>query len=210
MRGSTRVAVLAAVLVLVIAACGDSSEETAAAETPTTVGPTTVASDSGSDTTGGAARLIVTSVGFGDDGFIAITNVGSVEGNLDGLFLCQRPAYHQLPDFPVAPGATVAVVAGDAAVEFPPEAGTIAGAVTAGGGFGSLSTDGEIGLYTSSNFGDADAIISYVEWGSTGHGRSATAVDAGIWDDGGFVDPAGGALIVLDGTNPMSESWAAG
>ena len=31
---------------------------------------------------------------------------------------------------------------------------------------------GEIGLYTSASFSGADAIISYVEWGSTGHGRS--------------------------------------
>ena len=43
----------------------------------------------------------MTAVGFGDDGFVAITNVGGSDGNLDGLFLCQRPNYHQLPDFAV-------------------------------------------------------------------------------------------------------------
>ena len=46
-----------------------------------------------------------------------------------------------------------------------------------------LSPDsGEVGLYSISSFSSSDAILGYVEWGSSGHGRSSVAVAAGIWD----------------------------
>ncbi|NND74328.1 MAG: hypothetical protein HKN44_04925 [Ilumatobacter sp.] len=41
--------------------------------------------------------------------------------------------------------------------------------------------DGELALYRSDQFSDPDAMLSYVEWGSSGHSRSSVAVAAGLW-----------------------------
>ncbi len=106
---------------------------------------------------------------------------------MSGHFLCNRPNYVSLPEETVAPGATTTV--------------DLAGlAVSADGG--------ELGLYTSSSFGDASAIIRYVEWGSAGHGRTATAIEAGVWSEGDFVDN-GGANITSSGDDPTAAAdWA--
>ena len=77
---------------------------------------------------------------------------------------------------------------------------------------GGLAQDGEIGLYNSNSFGSADAIVSYVEWGSSGHGRSATAVEAGIWVSGGFVPTTVDSGAILASRTPPTDPshWVGG
>ncbi len=136
----------------------------------------------------GGAAFAITRVEFGDGGLVEITNVGDAEGVMDGWFLCQRPSYHALPAATLAPRQSLIIEAAQASI-------------------GTLDpTDGEMGLYRSGAFGDAGAIVSYVEWGSSGHGRAAVAVTAGIWPDGGFV-PAGGDGITSDGTATGPAGW---
>jgi hypothetical protein len=115
---------------------------------------------------------------------VVITNVGTESANLGGHWLCQRPSYQELPDIDIGAGESVAISLGEDAFEAPAGALTIDAALDLGG---ISAADGEIGLYSSNSFSSAEAIVSYVEWGSTGHGRSSTAVEAGLWDDGGFV-----------------------
>jgi len=86
------------------------------------------------------------------------------------------------------------------------------GDITAIDDFNTIAAnDGEMGLYTTNNFGSSAAIIDYVEWGSTGHGRSSVAVAAGIWTTGDFVPTFGtGESLSYDGTGDTSADWFAG
>jgi len=123
----------------------------------------------------------ITTVNF-ESPVLVITNVGTETGNLGGHWICQRPSYQELPAVDIEAGQSVAIsLGGDV---FPEGVTAVEGVF----GIGGISAaDGEVGLYSSNNFGSADAIVSYVEWGNSGHGRSATAVEAGLWNEGGFV-----------------------
>ena len=216
--------VLLAALALVLAACGangdaDTTTTAAAATAATTTTAaeeeTTTTSTEGSTTTAAAdttttaatgegAVFAVTEVVFGDQGYVAITNIGGEDGNLERFRLCQRPTYFAIPSQVLAPGETVYVTVTTVVgldVDGP--------VIDAGGGFGSLSASGgEVGLYRDGNFGSTDSIVSYVEWGSTGHARSGVAVGAGIWGDGDFVDAEGSALIRATAEPPLgSGDW---
>ncbi len=142
-------------------------------------------------TPAGAAEFVITGVSFEGDGFVEITNVGTATGGFSGWFLCQRPSYGSFDVLELSAGASVQIPPGD-------------------GGYGSLSAaNGEIGLYRDSSFGSAASIVSYVEWGSTGHGRSGTAVEGGVWD-GGFVDSGGASRITAPGGATSAAGWTSG
>ena len=191
-KTAIRLIAVASALVLTLAACGDSGTDTAPAATPAaTAAPTTVAPTTSVTAPSGTASFAITAVSF-SGGFVEITNVGNGSGSLEGFFLCQRPSYHSIGAIDLAPGESTQVAA-------------------AGGSFGSLDAgSGEVGLYNTSSFGSASAIESYVEWGASGHGRSGTAVEAGIWTDGGFVatDGSTGGLTSDGATSP--DGWSAG
>jgi hypothetical protein len=107
-------------------------------------------------------------------------------------YLCNFPDYAQLSD--------LNIVCGSYLIE--------AGEYLVVDGFSLVANDGECGLYTEPSYGSSDAIISYVEWGSTAHFRSSTAVGAGIWTTGWFVDaPMGGNWIGLDGNGIAADNW---
>jgi hypothetical protein len=146
---------------------------------------------------------VISRVVFGDEGYVSITNVGGAAGNLDGWQLCQRPAYYRIGSVEVAPGETLHFATGSA----PDLVGQV---IESNGGFGRFGAGGgEIGLYVDSSFGSASSIRSYVEWGSSDHGRSSVAVAAGIWTDGGFVPSEGvpGLAAIVDVPTSPSD-WA--
>jgi hypothetical protein len=203
-------------LALIAAACGGSDSEpttTDAGGTDTTTTSTTAAASTTTSaqsetttTTGadsGSAEFVISRVVFGDDGYVSITNVGASAGSLDGWQLCQRPAYFAIGSVEVAPGETVHFTMGS--VE-----GLSGQVIESNGRFGRLSdSSGEMGLYADASFGSASSIRSYVEWGSSGHGRSSVAVAAGIWTEGGFVpvDAVPGLAAISD--VPISPAdWA--
>jgi len=224
-----RLAVLL-VLALVAAACSgsDSDSDTTAATSPTTttsstsgndattttsVDPgngdattTTAGATTGTTTGGGSiaeATFVISRVVFGDEAYVSITNIGSESGNLEGWQLCQRPAYFRIGSVEVAPGETVHFT--DGSVD-----GLTGQVIDANGRFGKLSaSSGEIGLYVDNSFGSASSIRSYVEWGSSDHGRSSVAVEAGIWAEGGFVaaDGVPGLAAVVDAPTSPAD-WA--
>ena len=69
---------------------------------------------------------------------------------------------------------------------------------------------GGLGLYANNdNFGDAANIRSFVQWGASGNARESVAVEAGIWNAGGFVpNVASGSSIAYDGEGNTSDDWA--
>lgn len=206
-----RILVLASAVLLIATACGGEDDDpaapttratttaapsaTTAAPSPTTAAPeTTVADTQAASTTAAPAPsggseahpLVIAAVDF-DAGFILIRNDGDEEYDLTGHWLCNRPAYVELPAEALAPGRIIEVETGSLGVR---------------------ADDGELGIYTSRDFGSADAIVRYVEWGSSGHGRSDTAVAAGVWIAGDFV-ANDGANIQSTGSNPASASdWS--
>ena len=117
---------------------------------------------------------------FPENNQVELKNLSDVAIDVSGYWLCQFPAYGQMTnlaledcglsfDYILDPGE-ILVVETNASLN---------------------SNDGELGLYnsdlTNNNFGNSDFIVDYVEWGSSGHMRSSTAVAAGIWTAGDFV-----------------------
>jgi hypothetical protein len=148
-------------------------------------------------------------VSLGVLGQVVIENVGGEAGSLGGLWLCQRPSYYEFPDIVLQPGESAAVSVGGDIFVPPPGAVPIEG-IAAIGPFD--PADGEVGLYKERAFDNPAAILSYVEWGSSGHGRSATAVSAGIWTDGGFVPTTADSGAILATTIPPTDPthWIGG
>ncbi len=182
-------------LLLVAAACGGGDD------------PDTT--PAGATTDPGAfddAVFVVSEVVFGADGYVAVTNIGSGPGSLDRHQICQRPSYFAIDDVTVTAGETVYFAAGSST-------GLDGQVFEAGSGFGRLTaSSGEIGLYSSRSFDSSDDIVSYVEWGSSGHGRSSVAVEAGIWAAGDFVatDDTNTGVVANTSDAPITAaSWVA-
>jgi len=213
------------VLLVVVAACGGSttgstastsaSVATTQAETVTTAeaaaAPTTATAP---DTTTTApaptsAQFAITQVSLGVLGQVVVRNVGSEAASLAGYWLCQRPSYFEFPDVVLQPGESAAISVGGE-IFVPPEGAIVIDAIAAIGPFDPAS--GEVGLYLGSEFGNPESILSYVEWGSSGHGRSETAVSAQIWPDGGFVPTTADSGAILATTIPATDpsQWIGG
>jgi len=208
-RRTTILTLLIVAFALVAAACGSDSEAdtttTAAASTTeattapevTTTEATTTTTEPATSTTEEmvdppSATFAISEVGFGSAGYIEITNISDATASLDGHWVCQQPSYHQLSGT-LEPGESIRFEAADSR-------------------YGSLNADrGAMGLYTSADFGSPDAIIGYVAWGPSGHGRLSVAINAGVWTDGSTVDATGAALINTIEPAPVSaEGWTTG
>ena len=176
---------LLAVLLLVTVACGDdsaSAPESSLTTVPQTTTPANVVETTTAPTPEAGAKpsVVISRVGFAS-GTIELTNVGTESVELGGLILCQPSAYNGVEAHTLAPGASVEVSA------------DLVGGVS--------PVSGEVGLYVDSDFGNADSIVAYVEWGETGHTRSTPAVEAGIWATGDVVESTDATTALIgDGT----------
>lgn len=203
-------------LVLILSACTGSGEVPDAgsgtALEPTTPSPTTTVSGddvavTAPDTTSstivtGNAEFVIGSVVFGESGTIEIGNLGPDAGDLTGFWIAIHPFYLEIPSTIVAPGKAIIVSTADDA---DPEL-----VIPAAGLLPTLkSGSGEIGLYSSGDFGDPDAIVDYVEWGSTGHVRSSVAIEAGLWpaDQTIVIEGTASGLTAVDRSEPGPQGW---
>lgn len=161
---------------------------TVASTTTSTVLPTTTVS-------AGDPAIRLEEIVFAGEPYLIIGNRGSGAGSTAGLWICQFPAYYELPAFELQPGERLAVPLGEGAA--PDLVGVVAtvevvqplGAVT--------SHDGEIGLYSSNEFNSPQAILDYVEWGFPGHAREEVAVAAQIWTTNGYVEVPAELLAIV-------------
>ncbi len=71
-------------------------------------------------------------------------------------------------------------------------------------------TEGGIGLYSSDEFTNADALVDFVQYGAGGSARENVAVQAGIWTAGEFVPTVTNAdnSIIFDGDGNGAGNWA--
>ena len=178
-----RIPLLIAAAALLLAACSDSDSGSSA--TATTAAAAPAAADGAAQAT--HSDIAITRVDFDADS-VTVTNLSSGPVSLDDIWLCQRPTYSELGG----------VLEAGASMEF--------------GGIGGLNADsGEAGLYIGRSFDSSDAIVSYVEWGESGHGRSSTASDGGVWPGGDFVDAGDAPAIDATVDRPASAAdWTVG
>ena len=184
MTRSTRLAATLIGFAVIAAACGSDGgsdgDDATASETPPGSDTAVPAPDDGGLTPGGG--LTVSEVVFAS-GVATITNTGDEAIDLGGHWLCNRPTYVALPDQTLEPGATVQIVLG--------------GLETGGG---------EVALYDSRDFGNTEAILDYVTWGSGG-GRQSVAEGGGRWS-GSPVEPDGAVALALVGDPGGAAGWA--
>ena len=144
------------------------------------------------------ATFALGTVVFGEQGWIEVVNTGPQTGNVHGYWIAVHPFYLELPSAILEVGEAVTVT-------LDPDEGANA-LVHAFGLLPPLAAPGgEVGLYSHGQFGDPDAIVDYVEWGSGGHFRSTVAIAAGVWDETRIVAMGGdeGGLLVVGGSAPQ-------
>lgn len=130
-----------------------------------------------------------------DEDQVELTNTGDVTLSIGSYWLCNFPAYIQVNNLTVVCGS-LSLAPGEVVVV---------------SGWNVDPADGELGLYVTSVFGNPNAIIDYVEWGSGNHARSGVADEAGIWTQGTFVPAfAAGESLLYDGSGDAATAWAAG
>lgn len=138
------------------------------------------------------SQIVVNEVIFTPAPAVEIKNLGSSTVDVSTIQLCSFPEYNELQNLTLVSGN---LMLGPG--EF---------LVVSGHNFGAI--DDELGLYTSAPYDDPANILHYVEWGSPGHFRSGTAVSAGVWTTGNFVNiDAGGASIEYDGEGIEATDW---
>lgn len=158
---------------------------------------------------GGFAQIRIDEIVFAGEPYLLIANRGDGPGSTEGHFICQFPSYYGLPAVELLPGERMAVPLGDGEV---PELISVVSIVDVASPIGRITSDGgELGLYSRNEFNSPDAIIDYVEWGTSDHARSGVAVAAGIWTEGGLVEvPPELLAIVAQGFPTMGpQDWFA-
>jgi len=159
----SRAAGLAMALALFVAACQSSPA-------PTTFG-------------GDASRFFaIEEVGLGPDGYVSLLNYTAQPASLKGLRLCQPPTCVALPDTTVQPGAAALIAAGDGS--------GLEHVAVSGADLALTPAAGEVALFAAGQLNDPSNIRAYLEWGSTPHAATATAVEAGLWRDGTYAPSA--------------------
>lgn len=180
MRGRwMRLLVVVFALTLVAAACGDGDDGDDAGAPPA------ADEDAPDDASAADGQFAIARVDF-EAGVAVIANVGGAAASTDGMFVCQRPTYVPLEGGELAPGETTEVALSD---------------------LGATADDGEIGLYLTGDFSNADDIVSYVEWGSSGHGRSSVAVAAGLWEEGAALEGGASAIVATTDRPSGPDDW---
>ncbi|NND01614.1 MAG: hypothetical protein HKN91_02405 [Acidimicrobiia bacterium] len=183
---------------------------TTTSDAPTTsVAATTSAAPTTTVVTGGIPAIRLDEIVFAGDPYLIITNRGDGAGSTEGHFICRFPDYYELPAVALQPGERLAVPLGEGEV---PELVGVVATADVRSPLGPISaTDGELGLYSRNEFNSDDAILDYVEWGSSGHARSGVAAAAGIWVTGGFVEVPAELLAIVAQAFPTDspEDWLA-
>lgn len=134
--------------------------------------------------------VAITSVDLNSGTFV-LTNHGDTDVDPNGLIVCNFPFYAPIEGAEtLAPGASITIDSGALGVELGLE-------------------DGELGIYTEPDYENSAAMVTYVEWGSTGHQRSSVAIRAEVWAEG--VAEVTDGTLTAGVTPPVSPAdWAAG
>jgi hypothetical protein len=129
--------------------------------------------DPSSDASDVSRYFSIEEVGLGPDGYVTLRNYTEVPASLASVYLCQADRCIDLPDVNVEPGAVARIAVG--------EGGGLEYVVVRNADLDLPPADGEVGVFRSDDVTDSGGIRSYLQWGSTPHEMTNTAVDAGLW-----------------------------
>ncbi len=139
-------------------------------------------------------NVVINEIRFLGTDLVEIFNQGDQEADLSDYWLCLGPGTYQRIG------------------EITPESGSV---VIPAGGYLVLpynlpDTDAGLGLYSSNEFTNADALVDFVQYGSGGSAREDVAVAAGLWAAGEFVPATTDAdnSIIFDGEGNGAANWA--
>ena len=202
-------------LLLLVAACGGSTSSTtstsspaattttAASVTTTAVTPTTEAPTTTTEAPV-EGRLELYSVAF-SAAMVVVHNGTADTVDLTDHWLCQGSTCSPIPSIQMPADSYLSINAGSQVFLPIPGSLTVDGIVDLGG---FDPANGEVALFSSDPVSDADAVVSYVEWGSSGHDHSLLAIDAGLWQEGWFVatDAETSAITYQPDTSTADEA----
>jgi hypothetical protein len=158
------------------------SEDDTVVEIPETNGPEVT----------GQASFVINEVAY-QGNKIEIFNNGDAAADLGSHYLCLGPgSYAQISNLEtegslnLAPGAFATVT-----YELPEQ-------------------NGGLGLYSTDQFANANAMVDFVQWGAASSARENVAVEAGLWTAGDFIPVLGDAnnTIIYDGDGNGVANWA--
>ena len=136
------------------------------------------------------AQVVISEVFSG--GSFELRNTGNSTANISNYWICDFPDYRRIDQLTIECGS-LNLGAGEEVV------------LTAPGLH--ETNDSELGLYTRNNFGDATALVSYVEWGSSGHQRSGLAIGRGLWDGDAVSAFSNTQSLELNGSGSAGADW---
>ncbi|MDG1766789.1 MAG: hypothetical protein P8H98_08345 [Flavobacteriales bacterium] len=102
-----------------------------------------------------------------DNQEVQIQNLGTASIDLSSYYLNNFPVFNQL--------STITVLSGSLQLS-PNQVLTLSWP-------GCTDDNGEIGLYSSSNFPDPNDLVDYMQWGTANNANVSVALSAGVWDD---------------------------
>ncbi len=144
-----------------------------------------------------AAQIVISEVDPAT-GTIELHNVGMEAADASGHILCNRPAYAPVGDLEVVSGEMMIPADGLLVIVWDAVA----------------AADAELGIYVDNQFGSAESLVSYLQWGSAGHGRESVAEAAGLWTAGTFLPaPAADQTIAMTGMDMDADpidNWSLG
>lgn len=139
--------------------------------------------------------VVLNEVNYAGGDWVEIFNNGSEMADLSNYWLCLGPGtYQQLSTITPQAGSVNSLAAGGYLV-LP---------------YTMPNVEGGLGLYSSNEFTNSEAIVDFVQWGAGSSARENVAVAAGLWAAGEFVPTVrtGNNSIIFDGTGNGMANWA--
>ena len=130
---------------------------------------------------------------------VEIQNIGSAPVDVSTMFLFSELDSEQISDLAVNCGSTLLMPGDLVVIDMNNSSINLA------------ANDGELALFSQSSFGSSDAIVHYVEWGSTPHDATTPAVIAGLWLNSQFaVSFDATTSLKYDGAGNLDSDWSEG
>ena len=149
-----------------------------------------------------SAQIRITEVGVGvmfegNTKWVELHNAGDSEEDVAALLLCNFPLYPSVGSLTALGGGSTTIPAGGYLVVSWADIG---------------DDDAEVGIYTadaSGDFGNADKLIDYMQYGTAEHRRETVGEAAGIWTAGEFVPlpNEGESLQLVDVAGTGASNW---
>ena len=155
----------------------------------------------------GAAIVRITAIDLSSN-WVTIRNFGNESVDISNYWLCQRPQYDQLGE-----AGSISIITGDLQLDPGEEVIVDVSPNGPSGGFTAITDlpeNGELGLFSSANFGSTDPVdlLDFVSWGGvTQPTRANQALTAGRWDAVERFVEGNSPFTYIGGANDVGASF---